>query len=591
MSARVPPERRTMTPGAATGTATRRPPTAAALAPVLVALKLRLLRNTLRRSPWQVVGLAVAGLYGLGITASLVGGLVVLRGSDVSLAASVVVIGGSAAIAAWAVVPLVAFGTDAILDPGRLVPYPAPASALVPGLALAGVVGVPGLATAVVAAATVVTWSRGVGTTVVAALAAAVAVATAVSLSRLTTSAFAGAMGGRCSRERLTLLVLLVVSLVGPVIALTANGVSRSGLSLSIDTGDAARVAGVLAWTPLGWAWGAPAALAAGEVLAGTVRLLLAAAFLLAVLVAWARLLARSLTGGALNAAPSRELADDTSRHGQDAGRERSAPRGGRRPAASTGPALLDRLETTRTGAAMARSLRYWRRDSRYVTALVSLLGVPLVLVVVATGFPVPGGVVILSLGPVLAFFLGWASHDDVAYDGTAVWMAVAAGLPGRCDRLGRSLALLVWGAPLVVVATVVSAGLAGRWELLPAALGVSLALLGAGQGVSAIASVATPYPVQEPGESPFASPPGSVVASVTVQLVSSVVGLCVASPAIALAVAALVLTPAGEPGLLSFGALAAGAAVGAGGWLLGLRLGSRLFERRGPEIIAALSR
>ncbi len=557
-----------------------RTPSAAALARVLVTLKLRLLRNTLRRSPWQVLGLVVAGLYGLGITVSLVGGLVLLRGADAGTAGSAVVLGGSAAVLGWALVPLVAFGTDATLDPGRLVPFPAPARALVPGLVLAGVVGVPGLVTTVVAAATVVTFSRGTAATVVAVVAAPIAVATAVSLSRLTTSAFAGALGGRRSRERLTVVVLLGASLVGPALALLLNRADGATITFPPDPAVVARVADVLAWTPLGWAWGAPAAVAGGQVLTGTVRLALAAGFLVAVLAAWSRVLDRSLTGGALSPAPARGLDDDASRHGDR--RERRAPRE---------PALLVRLETTRTGAAMARSLRYWRRDARYVTTVASLLGVPLIIVVIGSAFPVPSGGVVLALGPVLGFFLGWASHDDVAYDGTAVWMAVAAGLPGRCDRRGRSLALLVWAGPLVLLASVVSVAVPGRWELLPAVTGVALALLGAGQGVSAITSAATPYPVQEAGESPFASPPGSVVASVAVQLVSSVVGLCLASPAIALAVAALIVTEPGEPGLLSFGALAVGLAVGGGAWALGTGLGARIFDRRGPEIIAALVR
>ncbi len=579
------------------GAASRRGPSTAALARVLVTLKLRLLRNSLRRSPWQVVGLALAALYGLGITVSLVAGLVALRGASVEVAGAVVVLGGSAVILAWALVPLVAFGTDATLDPARLLPYPAPARALVPGLALAGVVGLPGLVTALVAAGTVVTWSRGPVVTVVAALAAALAVATAVSLSRLSTSAFARLFAGRRRREWLTVVALLVISLVAPALALLVSAGDGITVSLPTDPAVVADVAAVLAWSPLGWAWGAPAALAAGQPVTAAVRLVLAAALLVVVLDAWSRVLARSLTGAALTQGPRRGLDDDTSRHDSAGPDGRGASRRGlaRRPRGASDDvrdgALLARLETTRTGAAMARSLRYWRRDARYVTTLVSLLGVPLIILVVGAAFPLPSGVVVLFLGPVLGFFLGWASHDDVAYDGTAVWMVVAAGLPGRCDRVGRSLAVLVWAGPLVVLACVLSTGISGRWELLPAVLGVALALLGAGQGVSAISSAATPYPVQEPDASPFASPPGSVVVSVAVQLVSSVVGLSVASPAIALAIAAYLLTAPGAPGLTSFGALVAGVLVGAGAWALGMGLGARTLDRRGPEVIAALQR
>ena len=41
----------------------------------LLRLKLLLLRNSLRRSPWQIVGLAFGALYGLGMLALLYTGL------------------------------------------------------------------------------------------------------------------------------------------------------------------------------------------------------------------------------------------------------------------------------------------------------------------------------------------------------------------------------------------------------------------------------------------------------------------------------------------------------------------------------------
>ena len=439
--------------------------------------------------------------------------------------------------------------------------------------------GVPGLVTAAVGAATVVTWSRSTGAAVVAAAGAALAVATAVALSRLTTSALSGVLGGRRTRERTVLVVLLAVSFVGPAIALAGPTLERagSGVSLVPDPAALERTAQVLSWTPLGWAWGAPAAWAAGSPLAAAVRLVLAAATLLAVLAAWSRVLERTLVGGTLGR-PAAGMADDTTRH---------ADPGARPSREGRADALLARLETTRTGAVTARCLRYWRRDTRYVTTAVSLLGVPLILLVLAVALPVPGGVVPLLLGPVLAFLLGWASHDDVAYDGTALWMALAASVPGRADRWGRALAILVWALPLVLVADVAGTALAGRWALLPAVVGVSLALLGAGQGVCAVASVTTPYKVPDAGASPFAAPPGSAVAAVVAQAVTSAVAVVVSSPAIALALAALVLGSA----VLAWSALVVGAALGAGALWLGVRVGAGVFERRGPEVLATLAR
>ncbi len=531
----------------------------------LLTLKLHLLRNGLRRSPWQVVSLVLALLYGLGIAALAVGGLVALRGSDVGTARAVVVPLGALLTLGWAVVPLVAFGTDATLDPARLLPFPLPARRLVLGLLLAGLAGVPGLTTALLAAGTVVTWSRGPLVAAVAALGGLLGLLTCVALSRLTTTALAGALAGRRSRELAAGVLALVAGVVGPGVALASSALSERELGLGVLQ----VVATVAGWTPLGWAWSAPADVAAGAVVAGSAKLVLAAGLLAAVLAAWAAALARALVGG--GPGRSRRSAG-AARHGRE-------------------PALLIRLERTAAGAVAARALRYWRRDSRYLTALVGLLVVPALLVVLPVVTPLDRGLSALGLGPVVAFFVGWTSHNDVAYDGTAVWLHVSAGVRGWADRWGRSLAVLVWGLPLAAVASVLGAAVAGRWDLLPGLLGVSAAIAGAGQGVSAVASALTPYRVPEPGGNPFATPPGSAVTSLVAQLATSVVILVVASPALALLLATGLVSTPGATAALSWSALLVGTGLGAGALAGGVAGGGRLFDRRGPELLASLAR
>ena len=44
----------------------------------LVRLKLTLLRNSLKRSPWQLVGLIIGGLYGLGMLVTVIVALAAL---------------------------------------------------------------------------------------------------------------------------------------------------------------------------------------------------------------------------------------------------------------------------------------------------------------------------------------------------------------------------------------------------------------------------------------------------------------------------------------------------------------------------------
>ena len=47
----------------------------------LLRLKLTLLRNSVRRSPWQLVGLGIGVLYALGLVGLAIAGLLFLRGA------------------------------------------------------------------------------------------------------------------------------------------------------------------------------------------------------------------------------------------------------------------------------------------------------------------------------------------------------------------------------------------------------------------------------------------------------------------------------------------------------------------------------
>ena len=75
----------------------------------LLRLKLTLLRNSVRRSPWQLVGLAIGGLYALGLVGLAASwGCCSCAGRTPALAQTVVVLGGAAALLGWAVVPVAA---------------------------------------------------------------------------------------------------------------------------------------------------------------------------------------------------------------------------------------------------------------------------------------------------------------------------------------------------------------------------------------------------------------------------------------------------------------------------------------------------
>src|SRR5690606_28372252 len=103
-------------------------------------------------------------------------------------------------------------------------------------------------------------------------------------------------------------------------------------------------------------------------------------------------------------------------------------------------------------------------------------------------------------------------------------------------DRLGRTLATLVWALPVTLAAGVAGVALSGRWDVAPAALGAAVGLLLGGLGVSAVASATLPYPVPEAGANPFAAQIGGVGASLVAQVATSTATFLVCSPVLALA-------------------------------------------------------
>lgn len=71
-------------------------------------LKLRLMANTLRRSPWQAVGVLFGTLYGIFVAFLAIVALIVARTvDDVGLVRNVVVDVGSLVVLGFCVVPLI----------------------------------------------------------------------------------------------------------------------------------------------------------------------------------------------------------------------------------------------------------------------------------------------------------------------------------------------------------------------------------------------------------------------------------------------------------------------------------------------------
>lgn len=516
----------------------------------LVRLKLTLLRNIFRRSRAQSIG-ALAGILYLGfIVAVTAAGIGALRVS-VEDARLVIPLGGAIGVMLWTLVPLLAFGSDPTLDPQRFATFAIPPRQLAIGLVLAGLLGLPAIATTLLALATVVAWSHTPFATAVALVAAVVGVLTCVTLSRWVSAIATTALSSRRGRDLAGFVGVVVLVAVAPIASLV--GSASEDLGGTFET--AARVAG---WTPFGWVWAAPGDVAVGELGTGLVRLGLGIAFLGLVVGLWTRAVSSQVENPRLVSAVGR----------------------GRR---DSGLGLFARLPGSPAGSVAARSLTYWLRDPRYQVSLVLTPFVPLALLVPYGAADV--GWAPLLMAPLVAFLLGFSEHNAVSYDSTAFWLHVAAGVKGRDDRWGRILPSLMLAAVLVPVYTGVGVWLGGRLDLLPAVLGLSLGLLGAGYAVSSVLSVLLPYPVPKPGESPLSAPPGAAGMSMLAQTIASAAMLILVAP---VGVLAWLSWTGSSWAPWSAGLL--GIVLGAALTLVGVRVGGMIFDRRAPEVLSDLT-
>lgn len=517
----------------------------------LVRLKLTLLRNTLKKSVWQTVGLVLGILYGLGVISMALIGLAVLGTTAPEVAGQIVTIVGAVVVLAWWIVPLFAFGVDATLDPQRFVTFAVPQRQLLAGLAVAGLVGIPGIVTLVASVGTTLAWWRSPLAALAALVGGLLAVALCVVGSRATTTALAPLLDSRRYREVLSIAAFVPLMLAGPIIGWATSAIARGQEVLPV-------IADVLGWTPFGAPWALASAVSDGAWGLALVRLAIAVLVLVAAWVVWDRALAKALV----------------------------APHGGASAGKSKGLGWFDRFPATPVGAVAARCLTYWFRDPRYSGSIAVVPLLPVLLWFVGSSMGAGGGdgfqELMLVLGPVTAFTFGFAISADVAYDHTAFWTQVSSGVSGFADRAGRVVAAAVLGVPVVTIFAIASVAFTGRWDLLVATIGLSLGVLGAGLGVSSVVSARLLYPVPKPGDSPFKSPQGAAMATLFAQMITMLVLTALCLPAAGLALTN-VLTGAAVWGWLT---LVVGVGLGAVFLVVGMRWGGRLVDQRGPELL-----
>ncbi|MET4003423.1 ABC-2 type transport system permease protein [Arthrobacter sp. UYCu511] len=520
----------------------------------LLRLKIALLRNSMKRTPWQLVGLIIGALYGLGILVMVLVGLAVLGATDSALVGTVLVLAGAALFLGWLIVPVVAAGLDMTLDPARFTTYAIPMKSMLTGLALSGFIGIPGAITLLAAVGTAAAWWRHPVAAVAALICGALAALTCIVASRAITAASTSLASSRRFKDVSGIVVLVPLMLMGPIIAGISSGITDFADFLP-------QLANTVSWTPLGAIWAVPAAIASGAYGAAAVKFLIALATIAALTWVWKVCLVRALVTPAFSGTAKRN------------------------------PGKLGffaMFAQTPTGAIAARCLTYWFRDPRYSAGL---LISPLIPVVLVFGGSQTGGMdavgpILSYSGAIAAFMIAWSISSDISYDSTAFALHLASGVCGKADRTGRVLAAAVLALPLGLLFAIAGSVVSGTWAQFPPAVGLIMGATGAGLGLASVLSSRFTMMAPLPGESPMKSKPGNSFATVLVQL-----GGFVGAGVLAAPVAVLVIIGAvtGQP-LFGWLALLVGLLLGALYVVLGIRIGGAQYERRGPELLQSVS-
>ena len=560
----------------------------------LVKLKWRLTLNALTKNVWAIVGTVFGALYGLGALGLMLSGAV---GLGFKAAPDVIglVLGslGALLVAGWAVVPLLVTGIDSTLDPRAMAAWAAPSRGLALGLLAAGALGIPGCITAAVCLIPVLTWllAGQLPAALLALLCAPAALATCVLLSRIIVTA-AGISSSRRGRET-TAIIAFVAFLVFTQLPNLIPRILRDDPTAFLQ--QLRTMVEVVGLSPFGWAFAAPGLMATGSVLSALVLAIGAWILPVILLPLWQRVVNKAMTSpGTSHTRMRAYAADGAGSDIQHRGLPDVLPWARRLGAALPAPAA----------AVAARSLRYWRTDPRYLVQFLSVLLLPVVLVlgpalnssrfvVYVNGQRVENSfalghapAALLFMAPALAVFMGWAIHDDLGLDSTALWSHISAGIRGAHDRLGRVVGAAAWQVPALLVVDLLMVAWTGRWEALPAVTGACLALYGCALAWSCLASVLLPYETLAPGDSPMRSrTSGTAFLAALIQMVAILLLLAVCSPVLGVAVYGVVQAAP----LWEWVALVAGIV-----WcslLLwgGVVFGGRMLDRRGPQVLATI--
>jgi len=462
----------------------------------------------------------------------------------------------------WAALPVLIAGGDDTLDPRRFAPLGVKVSTIMPGLFVAALITLPTLFFAFLWLTLASSWfTEGAAIGALGLVGAAVQTVSCVALAKVTASWAARVFANRRARA----VALIATGLVVAATAYVAWRALSTGLEKFFEE-NFDRVIDAAAATPIVSALTAPASAAAGEWASAWWRLGMAVAWTAVLVLAWRASVGLALVTPVYRSAGARGRSDRIVRAGR------------------ANPLLLRSDRIGPAAAVYARVARAWRSDPRYVTGLVSVVVMPAAFVaIIIPAFDLDPRWA-LAAPFVMATSVGWGRHNDIAYDSSAVWMDVVAGRRGKDVMRGRFTTVVVWALPLVILVALLTGGWSGHWELAPPVTGAAVGALGVSLGVAAVTSVLLPYRVPAPGENPFGAEVGSVGAGLVGQLASSAATLLLLPFVIVPCV--LAITVDSRWGVV---ATVGGLGLGAVGFVYGVLVAGRLYDKRAGKLLAAI--
>jgi ABC-2 type transport system permease protein len=269
------------------------------------------------------------------------------------------------------------------------------------------------------------------------------------------------------------------------------------------------------------------------------------------------------------------------------AGRSRRAGVGGAvsslipvvlRPVARPGP----------FGAIVAREARFWWRDGRRRAALVSILMASAVLPIALNFGGRAGNPGLSAAGLSFAVTMagtmgGMLLGNQFGFDGSAYAVHLLSRVRGATELRARAMAIAVVAVPVQFAVVVAVAVLTDQVTQLPAGFGLLGASFGAAIAAAALLSVLVPYALPE-NSNPFAVNSGGGSAKGMLSLVAMIGTLIIAMPI------AIPVFLVGGAAPWTWVLLAAGIGYGGGAAWLGTYIAGDVLDRRGPEILAAVT-